>query len=72
MVDPQIGDVAEQYNYERFTRSEVAGKTDFFKNVLRVGDEAPDFELPSTDGRRVRLSAFRSFKHIVLVFGSIT
>jgi hypothetical protein len=37
----------EIYNYETFSRSESAGKSTEFKNSLRAGDEAPDFELPT-------------------------
>lgn len=40
---------------------------------LQVGDTAPDFSLPTADGKaRVRLSSFRGHKPVVLVFGSYT
>jgi hypothetical protein len=40
---------------------------------LSVGDVAPDFSLPAADKKtRVRLSAFRRHKPVVLVFGSYT
>ncbi len=40
---------------------------------LATGDRAPDFDLPTTDGReRVRLSSFRGRKPVVLIFGSYT
>jgi len=40
---------------------------------LSVGDVAPDFSLPTPDKKtRVRLSAFRRHKPVVLVFGSYT
>jgi len=64
--------MVETYNYEFFTRSESAGKSDEFKSSLRAGEEAPDFELPTLLGERVRLSALRGKKHILLEFGSIT
>lgn len=35
---------------------------------LRVGDPAPDFELPSQTGEVVRLSDFRGKRHVVLFF----
>ncbi len=60
------------YNYESFTRSESAGKFSEFKNSLRAGEEAPDFELPTLQGERVSLSSFRGKKHVLLEFGSIT
>jgi hypothetical protein len=64
--------MVETYNYASFTRSESAGKSDEFKSSLRAGEEAPDFELATLLGERVRLSALRSKKHILLEFGSIT
>lgn len=36
--------------------------------TLKVGDLAPDFELPTKDDRTVRLSDYRNRKHVVLVF----
>jgi peroxiredoxin len=37
--------------------------------TLKVGDMAPDFELPShRDGEKVKLSSFRGKKNVVLVF----
>ena len=35
---------------------------------IKVGDTAPDFELPSTIGDRMRLSDYRGKKNIVLLF----
>lgn len=35
---------------------------------LTVGDLAPDFRLPSGDGREIALSAFRGRAHVVLFF----
>jgi hypothetical protein len=40
---------------------------------LKVGDSAPDFNLPSSDKKSyIRLSALRGQKPVVLVFGSYT
>ncbi len=35
---------------------------------LAVGDAAPDFTLPSTDGAQVTLSSFAGQKNVVLAF----
>jgi peroxiredoxin len=48
-----------------FGRTSVAAET----QTLKVGDQAPDFELPSHRGdEKVRLSSFRGKKNVVLVF----
>ncbi len=40
---------------------------------LKVGDPAPDFNLPTADGKvQVQLSSFRRQKPVVLIFGSYT
>ena len=60
------------YNYDTFTRGESAGKSQEFKNRLRAGDPAPDFEMARVEGGQARLSDFRGKKHVLLEFGSIT
>ena len=38
------------------------------KTQLKAGDEAPDFTLPDTDNKPVKLSDFRGKKVVVLAF----
>ena len=38
------------------------------KTHLKAGDEAPDFSLPDTTGKQVKLSDFRGKKPVVLAF----
>lgn len=48
-----------------FGRTSVADET----RTLKVGDQAPDFELPGhRNHEKVRLSDFRGKKNVVLVF----
>lgn len=36
--------------------------------MLNIGDKAPDFSLPSTNGNNISLSDYSSQKHVVLYF----
>ena len=36
--------------------------------ALEVGDQAPDFTLPSTTGEKIRLSQFQGKKHVLIQF----
>ena len=36
--------------------------------ALAVGDRAPEFSLPDTEGREVKLSEFQGKKNVVLAF----
>ncbi len=62
-----------EYNYEHFrTKHFVADLRRLVRGEgVRPGEEAPDFELESTKGERVRLSALRG-KPVVLRFASFT
>lgn len=62
----------DEYNYQSFSRSESAGRSGEFKERLRAGDEAPEFELRTLEGEAVRLSQYRGQRHVLLEFGSIT
>jgi len=72
MAGSNLENELDMYNYESFSRSSSAGKSNEFKNSLRAGEEAPDFELPTLEGERIRLSSYRGKKHLLLEFGSIT
>jgi len=67
-----MSESADEYNYATFTTSEARGKTRVFANSLHAGEEAPDFDLPTLEGDRVRLSQFRGEKYVVLEFGAVT
>ena len=62
-----------EYNYEHFRPKHLLA--DLWKTVrgegLQPGAEAPDFEMETTEGERVRLSELRS-RPVVLRFGSFT
>ena len=61
------------YNYEHFrTKHFLADLRTTLRGAgVQPGDEAPDFELEATDGRRVRLSDLRGTP-VLLHFGSFT
>lgn len=62
------------YNYESFTYDVVAKDLarHSFGSGPEPGERAPDFELRSLEGDRVRLSDFQGSKNVVLTFGSAT
>jgi cytochrome oxidase Cu insertion factor (SCO1/SenC/PrrC family) len=62
-----------EYNYEHFRPKHLLA--DLWRSVkgdgLQPGSDAPDFELQSTDGDRVRLSSLRG-RPVFVHFGSGT
>lgn len=44
------------------------GKGPNYTKTLKVGDEAPDFELPAHGDRKIRLSDFRGKKNVFIAF----
>lgn len=63
-----------RYNYDQFERQQLV--KDFartkFGRAPAPGQRAPDFELRSLDGEKIRLRDFESEKNVVLTFGSAT
>jgi len=39
--------------------------------AVEVGDQAPDFSLPSTSGDKLSLSQFKGKKHVLIQFYSV-
>jgi hypothetical protein len=72
-ADLQRDRQVREYNYEHFrTGHFVADLRRLLRGMgVRPGQEAPDFELESTKGERVRLSALRG-RPVVLRFASFT
>ena len=62
-----------EYNYEHFRPKHLLA--DLWKTLrgegLQPGAQAPDFEMETTEGERVRLSELRG-RPVVLRFGSFT
>lgn len=63
--------MADAYNYDTFRRHMM--KEDMnFRGGPGAGEIAPDFELPTVEGGRFRLSDLRNERPVLLEFGSIT
>ncbi|HLK33397.1 MAG TPA: redoxin domain-containing protein, partial [Terriglobales bacterium] len=64
---------ARNYNYRSFSREQL--RKHLTAKTLpgpRAGEEAPDFELTSLEGAKIRLSDYAGEKNVVLTFGSAT
>ena len=57
---------------EMLLRGFFAGELGCIEEGPRLGDQAPDFELKTTDGQPYRLSQYRGKTPVVIVFGSFT
>ena len=62
---------ADDYNYESFSRG-LWEQSMHFAGGPRPGEPAPDFELPTVDGRLFRLSGLRGRRPALVQFGSLT
>ena len=65
---------SKRYNYESFSGQDLlkhAARTGFGSGP-KPGDEAPDFELRTLHGEKIRLSDYHGEKNVVLTFGSAT
>lgn len=62
------------YNYESFSNHELVrhAARHGFGSGPGPGEKAPDFELRSLDGGKVKLSDFEGDRNVVLTFGSAT
>lgn len=64
------------YNYEHFDTYVESGQDEHefgaFPNSLHAGERAPDGELTTLEGERVRLSDLWRPRGVVLEFGSFT
>lgn len=62
-----------RYNYPEFKKTMLAAVAERqFGNAPEPGDKAPDFELRTVDGDKIRLSDYQGEQNVVLTFGSAT
>jgi Peroxiredoxin len=57
---------------EMLLKGFFAGELGCIEEGPKLGQQAPDFELKTTDGEAYRLSQFRGERPVVIVFGSFT
>ncbi len=63
---------SSDYRYRHVTMGVLLDDFRFGKSALKAGDPFPDFDIPTTDGGRIRRSDFIGRKPLLLVFGSVT
>ena len=63
----------DAYNIDTYYREiNFETRERFFSGPVRVGQPAPDFDLPTIAGGRVRLAELRQRGHVALIFGCFT
>lgn len=60
------------YLYTHVTLELLSGDVSFSKDAPRPGDPLPGFDLPTTDGKRVRTDDFVGKRPLLLITGSFT
>lgn len=48
--------------------SAIVGRGEGAEGALKVGDKAPDFQLPGSDGKTYKLSDFRGKRAVVIAW----
>ncbi len=63
---------AGDYRYEHFTTKRLLQYIRFGKSAPRQGEALPEFDMATTDGRRVDRTDFAGDRPLLLILGSIT
>jgi len=67
-----MNDEERAYNLEEFAAPASTPVNPGETMAAKVGAPAPDFEASTLEGTRVRLSDFRSTRHVVIMTGAVT
>lgn len=62
----------DTYRYERVTPGLLLRDFRFAPDAARAGDPMPEFDLPTTNGTRIRRRDFAGRRPLLLIFGSLT